>query len=193
MNRQQRFLSIREKFANLLEDINNSYKYIKHYREIFNIYIAEYDENDDTILNQLLFMLSVIYTEKTKTRYHSNDKIAAKIEEQIFAEGIEILKEVQYKDEKILEINEIITKKIDESNLSIYEKTFGYIVTTSHDEIIDITNENVEDVYTNFHNIKRLLEPTERFNIKHKQIDDYLFSLYYFNKIQQQLIKYNNN
>jgi hypothetical protein len=193
MNRQQRFLSIREKFANLLEYINNSYKYIEHYREIFNIYIAEYDENDDTILNQLLFMLSVIYTEKTKTRYHSNDKIAAKIEEQIFAEGIEILKEVQYKDEKILEINEIITKKIDESNLSIYEKTFGYIVTTSHDEIIDITNENVEDVYTNFHNIKRLLEPTERFNIKHKQIDDYLFSLYYFNKIQQQLIKYNNN
>ena len=186
MNRQQMFLSIREKFANLLEDTNNSYKYIKYYREELNKYIADYDATDTTILNQLLYMLMVIYTEKTKTRYHTNDNVAAKIEKQIIADGIEILKEVQYKDEKILEINEIITKEIDESNLSIYEKTFGYIVTTSHDEIIDITNENVEDVYTNFHNIKRLLEPTERFNVKHKQIDDYLFCLYYFNKIQQQ-------
>ena len=187
MNRQhQMFLSIREKFANLLEDTNNSYKYIKYYREELNKYITDYDATDTTILNQLLYMLMVIYSEKTKTRYHANDNVAAKIEEQIFADGIEILKKDQYKDEKILEINEIITKEIDKSNLSIYEKTFGYIVTTSHDEIIDITNENVEDVYTNFHNIKRLLEPTERFNVKHKQIDDYLFCLYYFNKIQQQ-------
>ena len=85
-----------------------------------------------------------------------------------------------------MEINEIITRKIDELLLSTYKRKYGHIVTTSRDEITEITNENVEDIYSNFHNIRKILEPMERLNEKHKQIDDYLFCLYYYNKSQQQ-------
>ena len=77
----QMFLSIRQSFVTLLEDGQNSYKYVRHYREEINKYIEDDDQEDDAvILKQLLYMMMVIYTEKTKTRYHTNDDIAAKIE-----------------------------------------------------------------------------------------------------------------
>jgi hypothetical protein len=79
LNMNQQFTSIREKFVKLLKDGNNSYKYVRQYREKINKYIEE----DETILKQLLYMLLVIYSEKEKCRFHTNDDIAAKIEKDI--------------------------------------------------------------------------------------------------------------
>ncbi len=99
----QQFISIREKFVKLLKDGNNSYKYVRQYREKINKYIEE----DETILKQLLYMLLVIYSEKEKCRFHTNDDIAAKIEKDIITDALKILKEDKYKDQKIIEINEL--------------------------------------------------------------------------------------
>ena len=94
------FISIRERFVKLLKDGNNSYKYVRQYREQINKYIKKYDddENDATILKQLLYMLTVIFTEQTKCRFHTNDDIAAKIEKNIITDALKILKEDKYKD-----------------------------------------------------------------------------------------------
>ena len=187
----QMFLSIRNKFITLLEEGQNSYKYVRHYREEINKYIEEDDEEDDAvILKQLLYMMMVIYTEKTKTRYHTNDDIAAKIEKDIFEDAIKILKEDKYKDQKIVEINEIITREIDETDFAAYEKRYGYRMSININAIIEITDENVEQVYTNFYSVKSILVPRNRLNDndKYKEIEDYLFCLYYFNKTVTQSV-----
>ena len=181
---REKFLLIRKEFVRLLESQNNSYKYVTYYRQEMDKYItAEHPISAcDEILEQLLYMLTVIYDEKTKTRYHSNDEIASKIEKPIIVDAMKILKGDEYKCEKVREINEVVTKEIDESYFEIYKSKYGYRTSVNNDAIAEITDENVTDIYTNFHQIKRLLEPTEKLNEKHAQVDKYLFCLYYFNK-----------
>ena len=162
------FISIRENFIKLLKDGNNSYKYVRHYREKINKYIEdEEDEDEETILQQLLYMLTTIYSEKEKYRSHTNDDIAAKIEKIIIPDALKILKENKYKEQKIIEINEMY--------FSIYKNNLNMIT--------EITDENVTDIHTNFNNARKLLESTQRVNKNLKEIDDYLFCLYYFSKI----------
>ena len=195
------FLSIRQRFVTLLEASNNSYKYVRYYREEINKYIEEDEENnllnhvqlsDARILKQLLYMMMVIYTEKGKTRYHSNDEIASHLEKDINADAITILKEDKYKEQKIVEINKIITMEIDESYFVAHEKQYGYRMSITSDAVSEITDENVEQVYTNFHGVTRILEPMERLKEKYKEIEDYLFCLYYCNKIEMERMKYPN-
>jgi hypothetical protein len=182
MNKQM-FISIRDNFVKLLKDGNNSYKYVRQYREKINKYIKEEDEeNDETILQQLLYMLVTIYSEKEKCRFHTNDDIAAKIEKTIITDALKILKEDKYKQQNIVEINKILTKEIDEFYFIIYKNKNGFPANVNTNKITEITDENINDIYTNFYNVRKLLEPTERLNEKHKEIDDYLFSLYYFSK-----------
>jgi hypothetical protein len=179
---QQMFMSIRENFIKLLRDGNNSYKYVRQYREKINKYIEEDVENDAAILKQLLYILLTIYTEKTKCRFHTNDDKAEKIEKIIIMNAVKILKEEKYKKQKIVEINEIVTNinKIDETYFSIYKTKYGILADINSDKITEITDKNVKDIYINFNNIRKLLEPTKILNEKHKEIDDYLFCLYYF-------------
>ena len=174
---QQLFISIRKNFVILLKDGNNSYKYVRQYREKINKYI---EENRETILKQLLYMLLAIYSEKEKCRFHTNDDIAAKIERIIIIDAIKILKEDKYKEQKIAEINEILlkTKTIDETHLSIYKNKYGLPANINTDKIEEITDENVKEIYINFITVRKLLEPSERV----KEIDEYLFCLYYFSK-----------
>jgi hypothetical protein len=183
------FLSVRERFVILLEPINNSYKYARYYRLQINKYIIEDEENEllnyielsnARILQQSLYMMMVIYTEIGKCRYHSNDAVAKILEKDINADIVKILKEDKYKNQKIVEINQIITSEIDEIYFVAYEKQYGYRPSVNSGEIIEITNENVEDIYTNFQCVKRILN----LNDKYKEIEDYLFCLYYFNKTQ---------
>lgn len=192
------FLSIRQRFVTLLEASNNSHKNVKYYTEEINKYIEEDEENnllnhvqlsDARILKQLLYMMMVIYAEKGKTRYHSNDEIASLLEKDINADAIKILKEDKYKEPKIVEINEIITREIDESKFVAHEKQYGYRMSVNSDAISEITNENVEHVYTNFHCVTIILKPMKRLKEKYKEIEDYLFCLYYCNKIELERTK----
>jgi len=173
---RQMFLSIRERVLTFLKSENNNYKYVRYYREQINKYIKEDDENaisacheiDATILKQLLYILLMIYKEKTICKYISNDLANSMIENDIITDALPILKEAKYKDQKIVEINEInngFSPDINSEKMT---------------EITEITEENVRQIYINFHNIKKILELTEGRNEKHKEIDDYLFCLYYF-------------
>ena len=177
---QKNFVSIRENFVKLLKDGNNSYKYVRQYREKINKYI-EYDES---ILKQLLYMLVTIYSEKEKCRFHTNDDIAAKIEKVIIPDAIKILKEDKYKEQKIVEINEICAKEIDEFYFIMYKNKYGLPASINTNKITEITEENIKDIYTNFYNLRKLLEPTERLNENLKEVDDYLFCLYYFKSLE---------
>lgn len=174
---QKNFISIRENFVNLLKDGNNSYKYVRQYREKINKYIEE-DKSDTIILKQLLYMLLVIYSEKEKCRFHTNDDIAEKIEKAIVTDAIKILKEDKYKKQKIEEINKIITSEIDEFYFYIYKNKYGLPANINTDKITEITDNNVKDIYINFNTVRKLLEVNEKL----KEIDDYLFCLYYFTK-----------
>jgi len=173
---QPLFISIRENFVKLLKDGNNSYKYVRQYREKINKYIEE----EEPILKQLLYMLVTIYSEKEKCRFHTNDDIAEKIERVIIPDALKILKEDKYKEQKIVEINEILAKEIDEFYFIIYKKKYGLPANININQITEITEENIKDIYTNFYNLRKLLEPTERLNENLKELDDYLFCLYYF-------------
>lgn len=190
MNHQ--FISIRENFVRLLKDGNNSYKYVRQYREKINKYIHDDNTNDEeVILNQLLYMLTTIYSEKEKCRFHTNDDIAEKIERVIIMDAVKILKEDKYKEQKIAEINEILAKavsaepcemEIEDFYFLIYKNKYGIHANINVNKITEITEENIKDIYTNFNNVRKLLEPTERLNENLKEIDDYLFCLYHFSK-----------
>jgi hypothetical protein len=176
----QSFISIRKNFVKLLTDGNNSYKYVRQYREKINKYIQEDSNKKETdIVKQLLYMLSIIYTEKEKCRFHTNDNIAAKIEKVILIDSLKILKEEKHKEQKIAEINEVLTKTIDETLFSKFNSKYGFPVTVDTNEITEITNENVKDTYINFSNIRKLLDLK---NNDYKETEDYLFCLYYFSK-----------
>jgi len=186
----QLFISIREKFVTLLKDGNNSYKYVRQYRERINKYIQEDESNkkEMDIVKQLLYMLSIIYTEKEKCRFHTNDDIAAKIEKVILIDALKILKEEKHKEQKIAEINEVLTSALEPSALepcakaldeTIFKNKYGFPITIDTNEITEITNENVKDIYTNFSNVRKLLDFK---NDNYKETEDYLFCLYYFSK-----------
>lgn len=186
---QQLFISIRKNFIKLLKDGNNSYKYVRQHREKINKYIENDNKSDATILKQLLCMLLIIYTEKEKCRFHTNDDIAEKIEKVIIIDALKILKEDKYKEQKIAEINEIVTKALDpcvneinKRHFSIYNSKYGLPLNITMNKITEITDENITDIHTNFNNLKKILELTENQNEKHKEIDDYLFCLYHFSK-----------
>ena len=189
------FKSILIRFLKLLEPENNSYKYVQYYREKMNKFIEEDEDNeiwkykhaisacdaiDATILKQLLYMLMSIYEEKSKCRYHINDKTAATIEKGIIIDAINILKENKYISQKIVEINEIVTMEIDEEYFEIFKSKCGFDMIVNHAAITEITDENLLNVYQNFHNIKNLLEPIDLLSEKHKEIDDYLRCLSHF-------------
>ena len=180
------FKSILIRFLKLLEPENNSYKYVQYYREKMNKFIEEDNEEDKeeeidaSILKQLLYMLMSIYEEKSKCRYHTNDKIAATIEKGIIPDAINILKEDKYIRQKIVEINEIVAKEIDEEYFEIFKSRCGFDMIVNHAAITEITDENLLNVYQNFHNIKNLLEPIDLLSEKHKEIDDYLRCLSHF-------------
>lgn len=178
---QPLFISIRENFIKLLKDGNNSYKYVRQYREKINKYM---EEDDESILKQLLYILLTIYSEKEKCRFHTNDDIAAKIENVIIPDAIKILKEDKYKEQKIVEINEIIAKEIEEFYFLIYKNKYGLPANINVNQITEITDENIKDIHINFNNLRKLLEPTERLNENLKEIDDYLFCLYYFKSLE---------
>ena len=182
----QLFISIRENFIKLLKDGNNSYKYVRQYREKINKYI----QDDEPILTQLLYMLLTIYSEKEKCRFHTNDDIAAKIERVIILDALKILKEDNYKEQKIVEINEICAKavsaepwakEIDEFYFLLYKNKHGIQANINNKKITEITEENINDIYTNFYNLRKLLDCK---NENLKEINDYLFCLYYFKSLE---------
>ena len=150
---------------------------MKMSKEGINKYIQEETTNkDETVLNQLLYMLLIIYSETEKCRFHTNDDIAAKIEKVIIADAIKILKEDKYKEQKISEINKILTMDIDENKFSKYMSKYGLRISVDTNEIREITDDNIKDIYTNFSNIRKILECK---NDIYKEIEDYLFCLYF--------------
>jgi len=160
------FQEIRKTCLTLFEDGNNSYKYIRHYREELNKYIYSNEICSNDILEiseadiseQLLFMLMIIYIEKTKTRYHTNDIVALSYEKVIIADSLTILRQDNYKQLFGAEINKLLTDKTYETYLSLFERNYGYKTYIDLELITDFTDDNVLHIYTNMNMIKKLFE-----------------------------------
>ena len=191
------FQEIRNTCLTLFEDGNNSYKYIRHYREELNNYISSKDIcdlNEADISEQLLFILMIIFFEKTKTRYHSNDIVALEYEKIIIVNALTILRQDNYKQQRVAEINKLLTDKTYETYLSLFEKTYEYKTYIDLELITDFTDDNVSNIYTNMNVIKKLFElnasvDENRFSQNYvktydvkmiNQLYDYCFCLYYF-------------
>ena len=191
------FQEIRNTCLTLFEDGNNSYKYIRHYREELNNYISSKDIcdlNEADISEQLLFILMIIFIEKTKTRYHSNDIVALEYEKIIIVNALTILRQDNYKQQRVAEINKLLTDKTYEDYFSLHEKKFGYKTSINLELITDFTDDNASNIYTNMNVIKKLFElnasvDENRFSQNYvktydvkmiNQLYDYCFCLYYF-------------
>ena len=161
-------------FKELLKEENNSYKYVKYYEKEINNIVDE--------IEKIVYMIKMIYDEKTKTRYHTNDAKARVIEKIIICHGIEILQSSKYKSKKIKEINEIF---IEERNIEYVNNTeHGFILNNKIDLIEDISWLNSNDIYFNLNNIIKLkkFNNFEYNNEKIKKINDYVLCIYYCTK-----------
>ena len=189
------FQEIRKTCLTLFEDGNNSYKYIRHYREEFNNYISSKDIcdlNEADISEQLLFILMIIYIEKTKTRYHANDIVALSYEKVIIADALTILRQDNYKQQRVAEINKLLTDKTYEDYFSLHEKKYRFKTSIDLELITDFTDDNVLHIHTNMNMIKKLFELNastdenkylETYDVKMiNQLYDYCFCLYFFTR-----------
>lgn len=174
---QQMLHQIRSQFGELLQPENNSYKYRQVYeKELDAIIQREIGETKDTI-DDLVYMLKVIYQERGKCRYHHNDEKAHKIETKIISNAMPMLHEDIYKTYIVAEINKILSIEIDDEYFQQYKTIYGYYPVIDKELVTNVTDE----MFININTILSLLKLNKEMDVSDvRRVTDYLFCLYYF-------------
>lgn len=174
---QQMLQQIRSQFGELLQPENNSYKYRQVYEKELNTReIGEIRGTKETI-DDLVYMLKVIYEERGKCRYHHNDEKAYKIETKIIANVMPVLQEDIYKNYIVAEINKILSIKIDDKYFEQYNTIYGYYPIIDKELVTNVTDE----MFININTILSLLKLNQEMDVSDvRRVTDYLFCLYYF-------------
>jgi hypothetical protein len=174
---QQMLQQIRSQFGELLQPENNSYKYRQVYEKELNTReIKNMSYTKDTI-DDLVYMLKVIYEERGKCRYHHNDEKAHKIETEIIANVMPMLHDDIYKTYIVAEINKILSIEIDDEYFQQYKTIYGYYPIIDKESVTYITDE----MFVNINTILSLLKLNQEMDVSDvRRVTDYLFCLYYF-------------
>ena len=124
-----------------------------------------------------------IYNENV-TQYHSiNHKQSKLIEKEIINNLIYILSQNAILVHVIEIINNILLVNFEEY-YDKYKENYGCEININYNAIAEINNENIKDIYENFHKIKRLIliaKLEESFDMREiNEIDNCLFCLFYY-------------
>lgn len=174
------FFIILNKFLNLLQDQNNIYKNKDFCIDTINNLIKE---DNLSIRNCSTFIIMSIYNENL-TQYHNiNNKQTKLIEKEIINNLVYILSQNAVLVHVIEIINNILLVNFEEY-YDKYKEYYGCEININYDAIAEINNENIKDVYENFHKIKRLIliaKLEESFDMREiNEIDNCLFCLFYY-------------
>jgi len=173
-------------FLELLEPGNNSYKYVNYYKEKlreYNITPSGHDLSEKEIQDLTLYILMSIYHERTTCRGHDMGRVDANertVERSIATKGLVILKNSVHKIAKIAEINQVLSMEDIPGLVAKHKKSYGYDACIYCDTVAEITEDNVEGMYSNIFRLFNLREPRD--NGRLKEVHDYLFCLYYYDK-----------
>ena len=174
------FFIILNKFLNVLQDQNNIYKNKDFYIDTINNLLKE---DKLSIRNCSTFIIMSIYNENV-TQYHSiNHKQSKLIEKEIINNLIYILSQNAILVHVIEIINNILLVNFEEY-YDKYKENYGCEININYNAIAEINNENIKDIYENFHKIKRLIliaKLEESFDMREiNEIDNCLFCLFYY-------------
>ena len=174
------FFIILNKFLNLLQDQNNLYKNKDFCIDTINNLIKE---DKLSIRNCSTFIIMSIYNENL-TQYHSiNHKQSKLIEKEIINNLIYILSQNAILVHVIEIINNILLVNFEEY-YDKYKEYYGCEISINYNAIAEINNENIKDIYENFHKIKRLILIAKlegSFDMREiNEIDNCLFCLFYY-------------
>ena len=174
------FFIILNKFLNLLQDQNNIYKNKDFCIDTINNLLKE---DKLSIRNCSTFIIMSIYNENV-TQYHSiNHKQSKLIEKEIINNLIYILSQNAILVHVIEIINNILLVNFEEY-YDKYKENYGCEININYNAIAEINNENIKDIYENFHKIKRLIliaKLEESFDMREiNEIDNCLFCLFYY-------------
>ena len=174
------FFIILNKFLNVLQDQNNLYKNKDFCIDTINNLLKE---DKLSIRNCSTFIIMSIYNENL-TQYHSiNHKQSKLIEKEIINNLIYILSQNAILVHVIEIINNILLVNFEEY-YDKYKENYGCEININYNAIAEINNENIKDIYENFHKIKRLIliaKLEESFDMREiNEIDNCLFCLFYY-------------
>jgi len=174
------FFIILNKFLKLLQHQNNIYKNTDFCIDTINNLIKE---DNLSIRNCSTFIIMSIYNENL-TQYHNiNNKQTKLIEKEIINNLVYILSQNAVLVHVIEIINNILLVNFEEY-YDKYKEYYGCEININYDAIAEINNENIKDVYENFHKIKRLIliaKLEESFDMREiNEIDNCLFCLFYY-------------
>lgn len=174
------FFVIVDNFFELFQSKNNTYKYSEYYVSYIDDALRE---ETLSIINCIIFILMSIHYEGTLYRERSNDKLLKSLEKKIINNSIYILTYENNLQHLIANINEILSTNIDEYSFK-YEETYKTKVIINYNPVVEINNDNIKDIYENFHKLKRLVDLIKE-NTSHNiekihNIDNYLFCLFYY-------------
>jgi len=170
------------KFLKLLQPEITIYKgadyYINHINELMK-------EENMSIRKCCIFIIMTIYNENLSYRHYINNNKNRHIEKEIINEIIFILSNDTILVHVINKINNFLSINL-ENYYHYYSKHYGSELTINYDIITEINNQNIKDIYENFHKLKRLIilsKLQESYDMDEiHEIDNYLFCLFYYNE-----------
>ena len=174
------FFIILNKFLNLLQDQNNIYKNKDFCIDTINNLLKE---DKLSIRNCSTFIIMSIYNENVTQYHNTNNRQTKLIEKEIINNLIYILSQNAILVHVIEIINNILLVNFEEY-YDKYKENYGCEININYNAIAEINNENIKDIYENFHKIKRLIliaKLEESFDMREiNEIDNCLFCLFYY-------------
>ena len=174
------FSTVINKFFKLLRPENNSYKHTDYYIAYINDLLKE---DNISITKCVTFIIMTIYHESLKNRFRINYKNSRSFEKDIINDAVCILENDINLQYIIKKINYILSSINLENYYDKYKEFFGCELSINYDNITEINNNNIKNIYENFHKIKRLVtlfKLNVYCNEEIDEIDDYLFCLFYY-------------
>jgi hypothetical protein len=174
------FSTVINNFLKLLRPENNSYKHTDYYITYFNDLLKE---DNISITKCVIFIIMTIYHESLTNRFRTNYKNSRSFEKDIINDAVRILENDINLQYIIKKINNILSSINLENYYDKYEEFFGCELLINYDNITEINNDNIKNIYENFHKIKRLVtlfKLNVYCNEEINEIDDYLFCLFYY-------------
>lgn len=154
----------------------------------------EEGQEDDThidfnrkIIVSVMLMINQEFDAGFYSKKREPDEDQVRIEREVIVQSLAILKKPEYKSGIISDINLALSVKIDPQFFDTFSCIYqGYHPRIDYTKVTDITEENVEEVYTNISFVETLYkiggDRTRNISSIMTHAKDYLFCLYYFDR-----------
>ena len=139
------------------------------------------------IIVSVMLMINQEFDAGFYSKKREPDEDQVRIEREVIVQSLAILKKPEYKSGIISDINLALSVNIDPQFFDTFSCIYqGYHPRIDYTKVTDITEENIEEIYTNISFVETLYkiggDRTRNMSSIMTHAKDYLFCLYYFDR-----------